>query len=56
MKNNQKSPNILRNQTFYLIFCIYKMYLISAKGYENADVDLIKVKKTGEIWTKMKDV
>ena len=32
------------------------MYLVSAKGYENADVDLIKVKRTGEIWTEMKDV
>ena len=32
------------------------MYLISAEGYKNAGVDLLRIKKTGEIWTKMKDV
>ena len=32
------------------------MYLISAEGYEKAGVDLLRIKKTGEIWTKMKDV
>ena len=32
------------------------MYLISAEGYKNARVDLLRIKKTGEIWTKMKDV
>ena len=31
------------------------MYLISAEGYKNAGVDLLIIKKTGEIWTKMKD-
>ena len=30
------------------------MYLISAEGYTNAGVLIIK--KTGEIWTKMKDI
>ena len=34
------------------IFCIYKMYLISANGYENVGVNLLRVKKTGEIWEK----
>ena len=32
------------------------MYLISAEGYKNPGVDLLRIKKTGEIWTKMKDV
>ena len=32
------------------------MYLISAKGYENANVDFLTRKKTSEIWVSMKDV
>ena len=32
------------------------MYLMSAEGYKNLRVDLLIIKKTGEIWTKMKDV
>ena len=35
---------------------IYKMYLISAEGYENAGVDMLIVEKTGKIWVIMKDV
>ena len=31
------------------------MYLISAEGYENAGVQYLKVRKTGEIWASMKD-
>ena len=38
-----------------IFFCIYKMYLISADGYENADVDILKIKKTNEIRASMKD-
>ena len=53
MKNNKKLPNILRHKRF---FGIYKMYLVSAKGYENGGVDFLRVKKTGESWAKMKDV
>ena len=34
---------------------MYKMYVISAEGYKNADVHFLKVRKTGEIWTSMKD-
>ena len=45
MKSNQKLPNILRNQKFYFIFFIYKIYLISAIGYENEGVELLRVKK-----------
>ena len=34
---------------------MYKMYLISAEGYKNADVHFLKVRKTGEIWPSMKN-
>ena len=30
------------------------MYLISVEGYKSAGVDLLVIKKTGEIWAKMK--
>ena len=40
----------------FIFFCIYQMYLISAEGYKNAGVNLLIIKKTGEIWTKMKDI
>ena len=32
------------------------MYLISAVGYKNASVHFLRVRKTGEIWSSMKDV
>ena len=32
------------------------MYLISADAYKNPGVHFLKVRKTGEIWTSMKDV
>ena len=35
---------------------MYKMYLISAEGYENANVDFLTIKTTSEIWVSMKDV
>ena len=35
---------------------MYKMYLISAEGYKNAEVDAKIVRKTGEIWVSMRDV
>ena len=41
---------------FFLFFCVYKMYLISAEGYENAGVDFLRIKKVDDIWIKMKDV
>ena len=43
-------------KNIFLFFCIYKMYLISAEGYKNAGVDFLRIKKTSEIWTKMKGV
>ena len=35
---------------------MYKMYLISAKGYKNAKADFVTIKTTGEIWVNKKDV
>ena len=32
------------------------MYLTPAEGYKNAAIDLSIIVKTGEIWTKIKDV
>ena len=32
------------------------MYLISAERYKNADIHILIIKKTGEIWPRMKDV
>ena len=34
---------------------MYKMYLISAEGYKSAAVHILRVRKTGEIWSSMKD-
>ena len=31
------------------------MYLLSAEGYKTADVHILIIKKTGEIWPSMKD-
>ena len=35
---------------------MYKMYLISAEGYKNTNVDFLTIKTTCEIWVSMKDV
>ena len=32
------------------------MNLISAKGYKNANIHCLKMRKTGELWISMKDV
>ena len=32
------------------------MYLISAEGYKKAGVHFLRVRKSGEIWSSMKDV
>ena len=32
------------------------MYLISAEEHKNADVHILTIKKTGEIWPSMKGV
>ena len=35
---------------------MYKMYLISAERYMNANVEFLTLKITSEIWVNMKDV
>ena len=35
---------------------MYKMYLISAEGYKNENVEFLTIKTTSEIWANMKDV
>ena len=35
---------------------MYKMYLISAEGYKNANVEFLTIKTTCDIWISMKDV
>ena len=35
---------------------MYKMYLTSAEGYKNANVEFLTIKSTSEIWANMKDV
>ena len=34
---------------------MYKIYLISTKGYKNADVHFLRVKKTDNIWASIKN-
>ena len=36
--------------------CIYKIDLISAEGYKNANIHCLKIRKTDELWVGMKDV
>ena len=35
---------------------MYKMYLISAEWYKNANVEFLTIKTTSEIWVSMEDV
>ena len=35
---------------------MYKMYLMLAKGYKNANIEFLTIKTTSEIWISMKDV
>ena len=35
---------------------MYKMFLISAEGYKNVNVEFLTIKITREIWVSMKDV
>ena len=43
-----------KKNIFFL--CMYKIYLISAEEYKNANVEFLTIKTTSEIWVKMKDV
>ena len=35
---------------------MYKIFLISAEGYKNANVEFLTIKTTNEIWVSIKDV
>ena len=35
---------------------MYKMYLMSAEGYKNANVEFLTIKTTSEIWVSMKNI
>ena len=45
---------IIKTVFFFLYLC--KMNLISAKGYKNAKVHCLKMRKTDELWISIKDV
>ena len=58
---NTYSKNSKYKKEFFLSFLYIKgldinMDLISAKGYENAGVNLLKIEETDELWVSMKDV
>ena len=58
LQQNSKYKNI---DIYFFVFPIYKrarykMDLISAKGYENAGVNLLKIEGTDEFRVSMKDV
>ena len=38
------------------VYVMYKLYLISAEGYKNINVEFLTIKTTSEIWVNMKDV
>ena len=51
---NYEALYVIKKNYFFL--CMYKMYLISAEGYKNANVEFLTIKTTSEIWVNMKDV
>ena len=46
----------MSSKKIVFFLCMYKMYLISAEGYKNAQVDFLTIKTTSQIWVSMKDV
>ena len=55
-KQSKITEYFTQSKNFCFIFCTYKMYLISAKGYENAGVRPLIEKETGIIWASMKNL
>ena len=49
MRLNNVNSRALKSM---FLFCIYKIYLISAERYKNAE----KIRKTDKIWVSMKNV
>ena len=56
LSEKQSKITILFTQSKKIIFCIYKMYPISAKGYKNAGALLLIEKEIGIIWASMKNI
>ena len=55
--NSQTLLSTLCNEEKFIFFlCMYKMYLISAEGYKNANVVFLTIKIISEIWVNMNDV
>ena len=55
-EKQSKITELFTQSKSFLSFFVYKMYLISPKGYENAGIRLLIEKKTGIIWASMKIV
>ena len=53
--NFGKHSKILKKKNIFFL-CMWKMYLISAEGYNNANVKFLTIKTTSEILVSMKDV
>ena len=53
--NCEKHSKIIK-KIFIFFCCMYKMYLISAEGYNNGNFAFLIIKTTSEIWVSMKDV
>ena len=51
---NYEALYVIKKNYFFL--CMYKMYLISAEGYKDANVEFLTIKTTSEICISMKDV
>ena len=46
----------MSSKKIIFFLCIYKMYLISAEWYKNANVKFLTIKSISEIWVNMKNV
>ena len=51
---NYEALYVIKKKKIFFLF-MYKMYLISAEWYKNANVEFLTIKMTSEIWVSMKD-
>ena len=54
-KYRKKQLKIIEHFMPSILFGMYKIYLISAEGYKNADVHFLRVRKTDNIWASIKN-
>ena len=45
----------MSSKKIFFFVRMYKMYLISVEGYVNAGVHPLRIRKTSEIWERMKN-